>query len=167
MNSVGGHGSSSLLFVMKVMVCHLVSDSHEVMTALIVMLPLIVVVENSCNFIKLYCFLGRNIFDCFGHNWQCEESHDHPHLSCSCVVYCTIQETLVVKFVRLGSLKSSKWLAARLGLLCSCVVNWFLKTNIGDQFGHASQKKFHSQAYHLTGSPQYVKILFLWKRMNN
>jgi hypothetical protein len=98
MNSVGSHGSWSLLFVMKVMVCHLVSDSHEVMTALIVMLPLIVVVENSCNFIKLYCFLGRNIFDCFGHNWQCEESHDHPHLSCSCVVYCTIQETLVVKF---------------------------------------------------------------------
>jgi hypothetical protein len=41
MNSVGGHGSSSLLFMMKV------SDSHEVMTALIVMLPLIVVVEIS------------------------------------------------------------------------------------------------------------------------
>jgi hypothetical protein len=37
--------SSSLLFVMKVMVCHFVSDSHEVMTALIVLLPLIVVVE--------------------------------------------------------------------------------------------------------------------------
>jgi hypothetical protein len=35
MNSVGSHGSSSLLFVMKVMVCHFVSDSHEVMTALI------------------------------------------------------------------------------------------------------------------------------------
>jgi hypothetical protein len=32
---------------MKVMVCHFVSDSHEVMTALIVMLPLIVVVEIS------------------------------------------------------------------------------------------------------------------------
>jgi pentatricopeptide repeat protein len=47
MNSVGSHGSSSLLFVMKVMVCHFVSDSHEVMTALIVMLPLIVVVEIS------------------------------------------------------------------------------------------------------------------------
>jgi hypothetical protein len=30
-----------------VMVCHFVSDSHEVMTALIVMLPLIVVVEIS------------------------------------------------------------------------------------------------------------------------
>jgi len=26
-------------FVMKVMVCHFVSDSHEVMTALIVVLP--------------------------------------------------------------------------------------------------------------------------------
>ncbi len=47
MNSVGSHGSSSLLFMMKVMVCHFVSDSHEVMTALIVMLPLIVVVEIS------------------------------------------------------------------------------------------------------------------------
>jgi len=47
MNSVGSHGSWSLLFVMKVMVCLFVSDSHEVMTALIVMLPLIVVVEIS------------------------------------------------------------------------------------------------------------------------
>jgi hypothetical protein len=47
MNLVGSHGSLSLLFVMKVMVCHFVSDSHEVMTALIVVLPLIVVVEIS------------------------------------------------------------------------------------------------------------------------
>jgi len=47
MNSVGSHGSSSLPFMMKVMVCHFVSDTHEVMTALIVMLPLIVVVEIS------------------------------------------------------------------------------------------------------------------------
>jgi hypothetical protein len=47
MNSVGSHGSSSLPFVMKVIVCHFVSDSHEVMTALIVVLPLIVVVEIS------------------------------------------------------------------------------------------------------------------------
>jgi hypothetical protein len=37
----------SLPFMMKVMVCHFVSDSHEVMTALIVVLPLIVVVEIS------------------------------------------------------------------------------------------------------------------------
>jgi hypothetical protein len=43
MNSVGSHGSLSLPFVMKAMVCHFVSDSHEVMTALIVVLPLIVV----------------------------------------------------------------------------------------------------------------------------
>ncbi len=47
MNSVGSYGSSSLLFGMKVMVCHFVSDSHEVMTALIAVLPLIVVVEIS------------------------------------------------------------------------------------------------------------------------
>jgi hypothetical protein len=47
MNSVGSHGSLSLPFVMKVMVCHFVSDSHEVINALIVVLPLIVVVEIS------------------------------------------------------------------------------------------------------------------------
>ncbi len=47
MNSVGSHGSLSLSFMMKVMVCHFVSDFHEVMTALIVVLPLIVVVEIS------------------------------------------------------------------------------------------------------------------------
>ncbi len=59
MNSVGSHGSSSLPFVMKVMVCHFVSDSHEVMTALIVVLPLIVVVEISLQ-------LHRSLFDkCF------------------------------------------------------------------------------------------------------
>jgi hypothetical protein len=47
MNSVGSHGSLSPLFMMRVMVCHFVSDSHEVMTALIVMLSLIVVAEIS------------------------------------------------------------------------------------------------------------------------
>jgi hypothetical protein len=47
MNPMGSHGSSSLLFVMKVMVCHFVNDSHEVMIALIVVLPLIVVMEIS------------------------------------------------------------------------------------------------------------------------
>ncbi len=47
MNSVGSHGSLSLPFTMKVMVCHFVSDAHEVMTALIVVLPIIVVVEIS------------------------------------------------------------------------------------------------------------------------
>jgi hypothetical protein len=47
MNSLGSHGSLSLPFMMKVTVCHFVSDSLEVMTALIVLLPLIVVVEIS------------------------------------------------------------------------------------------------------------------------
>ncbi len=47
MNSVSSHGSSSLPFMMKVMVCHFVSNSHDVLTALIVVLPLIVVVEIS------------------------------------------------------------------------------------------------------------------------
>jgi hypothetical protein len=37
--SVGSCGSSSLLFAKKVMVWHFLSNSHEVMTALIVMLP--------------------------------------------------------------------------------------------------------------------------------
>jgi hypothetical protein len=40
MKTVGSHGSSSLLFLMKLlMVWHFVSNSHKVMTALIVMLP--------------------------------------------------------------------------------------------------------------------------------
>jgi hypothetical protein len=56
MNSVGSHGSLSLPFVMKVMVCHFVSDSHEVMTALIVVLPLIVVVEISLQLHRSFHF---------------------------------------------------------------------------------------------------------------
>ncbi len=59
MNSVVSHGSSSLLFVMKVMVCHFVSDSHEVMTALIVVLPLIVVVEISLQLHRSFLGAGR------------------------------------------------------------------------------------------------------------
>jgi hypothetical protein len=50
----GSHVSLSLPFVMKVMVCHFVSDFHEVMTALIVMLPLIVVVEISLQLHQAY-----------------------------------------------------------------------------------------------------------------
>jgi hypothetical protein len=57
MNSVDSHGSLSLPFVMKVMVCHFVSNSHEVMTALIVVLPLIVVVEISLQLHRSYCIL--------------------------------------------------------------------------------------------------------------
>ncbi len=45
MNLMGSHRSLSLLFVMKVMVCHFVSDLHEVMIAFIVVLPLIIVAE--------------------------------------------------------------------------------------------------------------------------
>jgi hypothetical protein len=56
MNSVGSHGSLSLPFLMKVMVCHFVSDSHEVMTALIVVLPLIVVVEISLQLHQSFMF---------------------------------------------------------------------------------------------------------------
>jgi hypothetical protein len=47
MNSVGSHGSLSQSFLMKVTFYHFVNDSHEVMTALIVMLPLILVVDIS------------------------------------------------------------------------------------------------------------------------
>jgi hypothetical protein len=39
MKSVGTNGSLSLLFIMKVMVWHFVSNSHKVVTALLVMLP--------------------------------------------------------------------------------------------------------------------------------
>jgi hypothetical protein len=59
MNSVGSHGSLSLLFVMKVMVCHIVSDSHEVMTALIVVLSLIVVVKNSLQLYQALLLPGK------------------------------------------------------------------------------------------------------------
>jgi hypothetical protein len=58
MNSVGSHGSSSLPFVMKVMVCHFVRDPHEVMTALIVVLPLIVVVEISLQLHRSLFFMN-------------------------------------------------------------------------------------------------------------
>jgi hypothetical protein len=63
MNSVGSHGSSSLPFAMKVMVCHFVSDSREVMTALIVMLPLIVVVEISLQLHRFFS-AGKDIYIC-------------------------------------------------------------------------------------------------------
>jgi hypothetical protein len=40
MKSVGSHGSSSLLFMMKVLVRHFLSDSHKVRTAIgLVILP--------------------------------------------------------------------------------------------------------------------------------
>jgi hypothetical protein len=58
MNSVGSHGSLSLPFVMKVMVCHFVSNSHEVMTALIVVLPIIVVMEISLQLHQAIVCLG-------------------------------------------------------------------------------------------------------------
>jgi hypothetical protein len=45
---------------MKVMVCHFVSGSHEVMTALIVVLPLIVVVEISLQLHQSYLFISSN-----------------------------------------------------------------------------------------------------------
>ncbi len=58
MKSLGGYGSTPLLFVIKVMMFrHFVSESHEVMAAIIVVLP-----SNCCcggffyNFINIYCF---------------------------------------------------------------------------------------------------------------
>jgi hypothetical protein len=47
MKSVGSHGSLSLPYTVKVMVWHFVSNSHEVMTALIVICLQIVVSEIS------------------------------------------------------------------------------------------------------------------------
>jgi hypothetical protein len=79
MNSVGSHGSLSLPFMMKVMVCHFVSDSHEVMTALIVVLPIIVVVEISLqlrqacldNFCLLVNLGDTSLFSMFSPCIQC------------------------------------------------------------------------------------------------
>ncbi len=58
MKSSGGYGSTSLLFVIKVvMFRRFVSESHKVMAAIIVVLP-----SNCCcggfvcNFINIYCF---------------------------------------------------------------------------------------------------------------
>jgi Sec-independent protein secretion pathway component TatC len=50
---------------MKVMVCHFVSDSPEVMTALIVVLPLIVVVEISLQ-LHRSLLLGNNQHSMWG-----------------------------------------------------------------------------------------------------
>jgi hypothetical protein len=73
MNSVGSHGSLSLPFVMKVMVCHF-------MTALIVVLPIIVVVEISLqlhqacldNFCLLVNLGDTSLFSMFSPCIQCE-----------------------------------------------------------------------------------------------
>ncbi len=63
MNLMGIHGSSSLPFVMKVMVCHFVSDSHDVMTTLIVVLPLIVIVETSLQLHRSFRIRSVKIID--------------------------------------------------------------------------------------------------------
>jgi hypothetical protein len=65
MNSVGSHGSLSLPFVMKVMVWNFVSDSHEVMTTLIVVLPTIVVVDIS---LQLHQAFNTAFFVCLTFN---------------------------------------------------------------------------------------------------
>ncbi len=70
MKSLGSHGSSSLLFVMKVMVWHHVSNSHKVMTALIFMFPsncccgdfsVISWICNRSSFGDLGLYHGRNL----------------------------------------------------------------------------------------------------------
>jgi hypothetical protein len=64
------------------MVCHFVSDSHEVMTALIVMLPIIVLVEISLQLHQAsFNFVGR-----------------HFHCSLHWVYFCpiTIQEAMSI-----------------------------------------------------------------------
>jgi hypothetical protein len=66
MNSVGSHGSLSLPFVMKVMVCHFVNNSHEIMTILIVVLPIIVVVEFFLQIHEAPFVLGLDV----GHSLQ-------------------------------------------------------------------------------------------------
>ncbi len=73
MNSVGSHGNLLLPFVMKVMVCHFVSDSHEVMTALIVVLPIIVFVEISLQLHQALIGVSLSGTMCFG------KYHHHHH----------------------------------------------------------------------------------------
>jgi hypothetical protein len=62
MNLMGSHGSSSLPILMKVMICHFVSDSDEVMIALLVVSPLIVVVEIS---LQLHQAFFSSLWDLF------------------------------------------------------------------------------------------------------
>jgi hypothetical protein len=50
MKSVSSHGSLSQLFMKKVMVWHFVNDSHELMTALIVVTPSNCCGDFCCNF---------------------------------------------------------------------------------------------------------------------
>jgi hypothetical protein len=79
MNSVGSHGCLSLLLVMKVMVCYFVSNSHEVMTALSFVLPIIVVAEISLqlhqacldNFCLLVNLGDTSLFSTFSPCIQC------------------------------------------------------------------------------------------------
>jgi hypothetical protein len=61
MNSMVSHGSSSLPFVMKVMVYHFVNNSHEVMTAFIVVLLLIVVDTHQMCYDLMYIKLHEHI----------------------------------------------------------------------------------------------------------
>ncbi len=70
MNSVGSHGILSLPFVMKVMVCHFVSDCHEVMTSLIVVLPIIVVVEISLQLHQALFFDDKVVHPRMHSGWQ-------------------------------------------------------------------------------------------------
>jgi hypothetical protein len=100
MNSVGSHGSSSLPFVMKVMVCHFVSDSHEVMTALIVVLPSIVVVEISLQ-------LHRSVFHIVLLHFV------GPAYACVCLVFllCMLMSVII------NSVQAMNFLAALLLLL--------------------------------------------------
>ncbi len=64
MKSVKSHGSLSLLFMMKLMVWHFVSDSHKVMTILIIMLP-----SNCCGVFSItlyiYIVIGDVVRACF------------------------------------------------------------------------------------------------------
>jgi hypothetical protein len=56
MKLVGSHGSSSMLFVMNVKVWHFLSNSHKVMTALIVIVPSKVLFWSFlCNPIDMIC----------------------------------------------------------------------------------------------------------------
>jgi len=66
MTAVGIDGSSSLLFMMYVMVWHFVSNSHKIMTTLMVVLVLLL--SFLCNLID---FLSGSLHKDFRSSWFC------------------------------------------------------------------------------------------------
>jgi len=111
---------------MKVMVCHFVSDSHEVMTALVVMLPLIVVVEISLQLHGSFCLVVALLTwsnCCF--DSQVEKKQCRRDTSCSCT-HASLASRLksrqrMAKYIQASSmlprLKAKIWVRSCLSLV--------------------------------------------------